>query len=54
MDSSTLPTNVVDLAARRARRHAAQAAQAAGLALYEELRAEADDFIAALVAGGAL
>jgi hypothetical protein len=50
MDSSTLPTNVVDLATRRARRNAAEAAEAAGRLLHDQLRDEAIVAVAAWAA----
>ncbi len=44
-DGGDLAT-VTDLAAYRARRHAADAVEATGIALHEELRAEADVVLA--------
>jgi hypothetical protein len=52
MDSASTPDNVVDLAARRARRMQWEDDEAGGRLLFLELRAEARATIAALVAGG--
>ena len=54
MNSASTPTPVADLSAFRARRTAVDAAEADGIAVHAQLRAEADDFIDALVASGAL
>ena len=53
-ESASTPTNVVDLAARRANRLAWEGEEAAGRLLLPELRAEARAHIVALVAAGAL
>ena len=53
-ESASTPATVADLAGYRTRRHEEDADEAAGRLLFEQLRAEANDFIAALVAGGAL
>jgi hypothetical protein len=52
MDSASPPSNVVDLATHRARRNAAEAAEAAGIDLHAQLYVEAADAVIALVAGG--
>ena len=54
MDSASTPSNVVDLAAYRARRNPEDPDEVSGRELFTKLRAEAEEFVAALVAGGAL